>query len=172
MKFQMGGQQALSGQICCPNEDQLWSQIRLLRASCSCILKSFTEGKCATSLKSSSCAGLLLWISVSTSWSALMECSFSLKLTYYGKSTFFIVSRLHHLAAGVAQTLRNLCAEINYLDCGIGSGQSHGPTQESQFQGFSQQNLQLDWDSLRCSSAHFIQSACLWEYMTTSVCVW
>lgn len=126
MKLQMGGQQALSSQICCPNQDQLWSQIRLLRASCSCILKTFTEGKCVTSLKASSCAGLFLSVSVSTSPSAPMECSFSLMLTYYGKSTFFIVSRLHHLAAGVAQTLRdrNLCAEINYLDCGIGSGHS------------------------------------------------
>lgn len=67
---------------------------------------------------------LLVNLSLNILKSALMECSFSLMLTYYGKSINFLVTRLHHLAAGVAQTLRDrsLCVEISYLDCDIGSG--------------------------------------------------
>lgn len=70
------------------------------------------------------CWAVLVNLSLNILQSALMECSFSLMLTYCGKSTYFLVIRLHHLAAGVAQTLRERshCVEITYLECGTGSG--------------------------------------------------
>lgn len=70
------------------------------------------------------CWAVLVNLSLDISKSALMECNFSLMLTYYEKSIFFLVIRLHHLASGAAQTLRDrrFCVEINFLDHGTGSG--------------------------------------------------
>lgn len=115
MKFWMGGQQAFSSPICCSNQGQLWSQVRLLRALCSCILKTFSESLIL-------CWAVLMNLNLNILKSALMESSFSRMLTYCGKSIHFLVIRLHHLAAGVAQTVRgrSLCVEIKHLICGIG----------------------------------------------------
>lgn len=118
------------------------------------------------------CWAVLVNLSLNILQSALMECSFSLMLTYCGKSIYFLVIRLHHLAAGVAQTLRDRshCVEIKYLDCGIGSG--HNWTVSWTHPGISLPRVltaapsaglsETPWDALLLISCNLPACGCMW----------
>lgn len=91
------------------------------------------------------CWAVLVNLGLDILKSALIECSCSLMLTYYEKFIFFLVIRLYHLPAGVAQTLRDqsLCVEIKLFglwhriraqDQGT-VGLSRGPPRSLSFKG-------------------------------------